>query len=66
MTYHGVNSEVSSVVVTNTTPARKLYCSWGGEAKQLDHLYGSVSGQTKKIRKLYGSVNGVAKLIFED
>lgn len=66
MTYHGINSEVSSTVVTNTTPTHKLYCSWGGETKQLDHLYGSVSGQTKKIRKLYGSVNGVAKLIFED
>lgn len=66
MTYHGMQSEVSTVTITNTNAPVHLYGSVNGQAKEIKHLYGSVNGQRKKITKLYASVNGVAKRIFED
>lgn len=66
MTYHGNQSEVSRVTITNTANPVYLYASARGVSKKVAKLYGSVNGQTKKIKKLYGSVGGVSKLIFED
>lgn len=66
MTYHGMQSEVSTVTITNTNAPVHLYGSVNGQAKEIKHLYGSVNGQRKKITKLYASVGGVAKRIFEE
>ncbi len=66
MTYHGNQSEVSRVTVTNAANPVYLYASARGISKKVAKLYGPVNGQTKKIKKLYGSVGGVTKLIFED
>lgn len=66
MTYHGEQSEVSAITVTNSSFTPHLYASARGVSKEVEKLYGSVNGQTKKIKKLYGSVGGATKLIFED
>ena len=66
MTYHGEQSEVSMITVTNSSFTPHLYASARGISKEVEKLYGSVNGQTKKIKKLYGSVGGATKLIFED
>lgn len=66
MTYHGMQSQVVTVSVSNTNSPVHLYGSVNGQAKEVKHVYGSVNGQRKKITKLYASVGGVAKRIFED
>lgn len=66
MTYHGVQSEVTSTTITNGASPVHLYGSVGGLSKEIDHLYGSVGGRAVKITKLYASVSGIAKKIFED
>lgn len=66
MTYQGLNSQVSTITITNTNAPVHLYGSVGGQSKEIEHLYGSVSNRSVKITKLYASVGGVAKKIFED
>ena len=78
MTYMGIQSEVTTLSITNSSDPVRLYGAARKEdpdnpgtlldpvAEEIEHLYGSVNGTAKKIKKLYASVNGVAKLIFED
>lgn len=66
MTYHDMQSEVETIVISNTNQAGKIYGSVNGQAKELVKLYGSVNGQTKKLVKVYASVGGVAKKVYED
>lgn len=66
MTYNGLESEVSTVSLTNNQDPVYLYCSMGNKAEKVERLYGSVNGESKRIRKLYASVNGVSKLIYRD
>lgn len=78
MTYTGIQSEVTTLSITNSSDPVRLYGAARKEdpdnpgtlldpvAEEIEHLYGSVNGTAKKIKKLYASVNGVAKLIFED
>ena len=64
-TYHGMDSEVSTLEITNDNTPVALYGSVNGEAHYIVKLYGSVNGQRKEIKKLYGSADGVARKIFE-
>lgn len=66
MTYQGLNSNVSSITITNSDAPVHLYGSVGGQAKKLVHVYGSVSGRSVKLTKIYASVGGVAKLVHVD
>lgn len=66
MDYHGEQSEVSTVVISNTNLGCTLYGSVSGETKKLGPVYASVNGQTKKLVKIYASVNGVTKKVYED
>lgn len=66
MTYQNLNSEVSTITITNGDAPVHLYGSVNGESQLIRHLYGSVNGRSKKIVKLYASVGGVAKLIHID
>lgn len=66
MTYHGGDSAVSRITVSNTTPAHGIYGSIGDQTERLNRVYGSVNSQAKKLIKIYGSVGGVSKLIHED
>lgn len=66
MTYHGEQSEVSTVTISNTNQGCALYGSVSGQAKKLGPVYASVNGQTKKLVKIYASVNGVTKKVYED
>lgn len=66
MTYHDMQSEVETIVISNTNQTGKTYGSVNGQAKELVKLYGSVNGQTKKLVKVYASVGGVAKKVYED
>lgn len=66
MEYHGERSEVTTVYISNSNTAAKLYGSVGGTSVQLGPVYASVSGQTKKLVKIYASVGGVTKKVYED
>ena len=66
MTYHGLRSQVETIVISNTNQAGKIYGSVNGRTKELVKLYGSVNGRTKKLVKVYASVGGVAKKVYED
>ena len=66
MTYHGMQSQVETIVISNTNQAGKIYGSVNGQTKELVKLYGSVNGQTKKLVKVYASVGGVARKVYED
>lgn len=66
MTYHNMQSEVSSITIANTNLGCALYGSVGGEAKKLGPVYASVNGQAKKLVRIYASVGGVAKKVYED
>lgn len=66
MTYQGLNSEVSSITITNSDAPVHLYGSVNGQAKKLEHVYGSVNGRSVKLVKIYASVGGVSKLIHID
>lgn len=65
-TYHGEQSEVSTITLANTNQACVLYGSVNGQAKELTKVYASVNGQAKKLVKIYASVGGVAKKVYED
>lgn len=65
-TYHGEQSEVSTITLANTNQACVLYGSVSGQAKELTKVYASVNGQAKKLVKIYASVGGVAKKVYED
>lgn len=64
MTYHGKQSSVTTVTVTNSNAPVALYGSVDGTAHRIVKLYGSVNGHAKEIRNLYGSVNGNSRKIF--
>lgn len=66
MTYQGLDSEVSSITITNGSSPAYLYGSVNGQAKKLTHVYGSVNGRSVKLTKIYASVGGVAKLVHVD
>ena len=66
MAYQGLNSNVSSITITNSDAPVHLYGSVGGQAKKLVHVYGSVNGRSVKLTKIYASVGGVAKLVHVD
>lgn len=66
MTYHGLQSQVETIVISNTNQAGKIYGSVNGRTKELVKLYGSVNGRTKKLVKVYASVGGVARKVYED
>ena len=66
MTYQGLQSEVGTFTITNSSSPVHLYGSVSDQSKEIIHLYGSVNGRSTKITKLYASVGGVAKKIFED
>lgn len=66
MTYHGEQSEVSTITISNTNQGCALYGSVSGQTKKLGPVYASVNGQTKKLVKIYASVNGVTKKVYED
>lgn len=66
MTYHGEQSEVVTVAISNTNQGCALYGSVSGQTKKLGPVYASVNGQTKKLVKIYASVNGVTKKVYED
>lgn len=65
-TYHGEQSEVSTITLANTNLGCVLYGSVNGQAKELTKVYASVNGQAKKLVKIYASVGGVAKKVYED
>lgn len=65
-TYHGMDSEVETITISNTNAPVALYGSVGGEAKALGPVYASVNGRTKKLTKIYASVGGVTKKVYED
>lgn len=65
MTYHGMDSEKTSIQFSNAASPNTLYGSVNNRAEKIVKLYGSVNGQAKEVTKLYGSVNGVAKKIYE-
>lgn len=63
-TYHGLNSEVSTIMLTNSNTPVALYGSVNGEARHIIKLYGSVNGARKEIKVLYGSDGQTARKIF--
>lgn len=65
-TYHGMDSAVETITISNTNAPVALYGSVGGEAKKLGPVYASVNGRTKKLTKIYASVGGVTKKVYED
>lgn len=65
-TYHGMNSAVETITISNTNAPVALYGSVGGETKALGPIYASVNGRTKKLKKIYASVGGVTKKVYED
>ena len=66
MTYHGSQSEVSTITISNTNANVALYGSVNGQAKALGPVYASVNGRAKKLIKIYASVGGVTKKVYED
>lgn len=65
-TYHGMDSAVETITISNTNAPVALYGSVNGETKALGPIYGSVNGRAKKLTKIYASVGGVAKKVYED
>lgn len=65
-TYHGMQSEVETIVISNANQGCALYGSVSGQTKKLGPVYASVNGQTKKLIKIYASVGGVTKKVYED
>lgn len=66
MTYHGMQSEVQTITITNSTTGVALYGSVNGETKMLGPVYASVNGRTRKLKKIYASAGGVTKKVYED
>lgn len=66
MMYYGMQSEVSTITLSNTNSAVALYGSVGGQTKKLGPVYASVNGRTRKLVKIYASVGGVTKKVYED
>lgn len=66
MTYHGSQSEVSTITISNTNANVALYGSVNGQTKTLGPVYASVNGRAKKLIKIYASVGGVTKKVYED
>lgn len=60
-----LQSEVSTMIISNTDTPVHAYGSVEGEAKEIKKLYGSVLGESKELLSLYASENGVAKKIYE-
>lgn len=60
-----LQSEVSTMTISNTDTPVHAYGSVEGEAKEIKKLYGSVLGESKELLSLYASENGVAKKIYE-
>lgn len=60
-----LQSEVSTMTISNTDAPVHMYGSVEGEAKEIKKLYGSVLGESKELLSLYASENGVAKKIYE-
>lgn len=65
-TYHGMDSAVETITISNTNAPVALYGSVNGETKALGPVYASVNGRTKKLKKIYASVGGVTKKVYED
>lgn len=65
-TYHGMDSAVETITISNTNAPVALYGSVNGETKALGPIYGSVNGRAKKLVKIYASVGGVTKKVYED
>ena len=66
MTYHGMQSQVTSISVMNMSTGVALYGSVNNESKLLGPVYASVNGRTKKIVRIYASVGGATKKVYED
>lgn len=60
-----LQSEVSTITITNSDTPVHAYGSVEGEAEEIEKLYGSVLGVTEELLTLYASENGVAKKIYE-
>lgn len=60
-----LQSEVSTMTISNTDTPVHAYGSVEGETKEIGKLYGSVLGESKELLSLYASENGVAKKIYE-
>lgn len=65
-TYHGMDSDVATITLSNTNTAVALYGSVNNQAKLLGPVYASVNGRAKKLIKIYASVGGVTKKVYED
>lgn len=65
-TYHGLDSDVTTITLSNTNTAVALYGSVNNQAKLLGPVYASVNGRAKKLIKIYASVGGVTKKVYED
>jgi hypothetical protein len=66
MTYHGMQSEIRTITLSNTSSSVALYGSVNGGTKKLGPVYASVNGRTRKLKKIYASVGGVTKKVYED
>lgn len=66
MTYRGLQSEVSTITITNSNSPVNAYCSVNDETALVDKIYGSVNDVTAKVVKVYASHEGVARKVFED
>jgi len=60
-----LQSEVSTMTISNTDAPVHAYGSVDGEAEEIEKLYGSVLDESKELLALYASENGVAKRIYE-
>lgn len=65
-TYHGQQSEISSITIRNTNAPVRFYASKNGAAKQVIKFYSPWNGTAKKTIKIYASEGGVAKKVYED